>query len=694
MKKKILTFMLIATIPMASFSGLTKAETTESNQVEEVQGSDNIETSPIIDKTEETKTEEVQQSATGSKSETPKLKGKLKADAPLAIANPQTFVLGTDLTKVDPKTFVSNVANNGVNMKIEYVTKPATNLVGVYSTTVKVTDLSSQAMQTIDVPTTIQFGDTIFTRSGYANEGLSALTLHHGATPYITNTAGVTSGKGVYPITGAARIIYTSSVQSITTDHKVGTPYFSKSARGDDTSNEFCQSFNTPVNVAYGDIISVYTLTGNTPTSLPSTTATSLDGAQSLSTGTHYFEITPTGYKEVMKSSATAKTVTAELGAKVTPKDCVTLPASGTFTVSDTFIQAPDLKKVGTSQVQVEVREQLDSGQYISSTVTSSVTINADTTPPTADTVTQKITKNAAIPAPETFLTNIHDDADDYTSNKINISYVTEPTTTELGARTCQIALTDSAGNVAYKDATYFVGDETTVSNDQYGLRAEPVVIKQSELTGKTATEKETLIRERSNVQGWDIEATKEVSDQVALSSTDIANLPTKASTTENYTVAMSLGNLTTDIAVTVTDDVTFAFNATPDPLNFESTEMIGDEVTIDRTNPNWNIQVKDTRNNGSKWSITATVNGPFKDNTDPEAKQLHNALTYTKGSTETQILDNQAFAFYEGQSNETSIKTIESTKDQGFRMKVNPTGVKADAEYQTSITWTLNDTP
>lgn len=693
MKKKILTFMLVATIPMASFSGLIRAETTDSNPVEEVQGSDNIETSPIIDETEKAKTEEIQQTETNNKAETPKLKGNLKADAPLAIANPQTFVLGTDLTKVDPKTFVSNVANNGVNMKIEYVTPAATNQVGAYTTTVKVTDLSSQATQTIAVPTTIQFGDTLFSKIPATTiVGVAAVTIHHGATPYLTATAGIGADKGYYGITGSTQTAYTCTIQKVANNHKLETAYFSKIAKGNGTSDDLRANFGTP-NVAYGDIISVYTM-NNDMAYLPDATATTLDGAQSLSAGTHYFEITPNGYKEVMKSTATAKTATAELGTKVTPKDCVTLPTSGNFTVSDTFIQAPDLKKVGTSQVQVEIREQLDSGQYLSSTVTSSVTLTADTTPPTADSVTQKLAKNAIIPAPENFVTNVHDDGDDSTSNKINISYVTQPTTSELGARSCRIALTDSSGNVAYKDVTYFVGDEATVSNDQYGLRAEPVVIKQSELTGKTEAEKETLIRQRANVQGWDIPNAQEISNQVTLSSTDIAKLPTKASDIENYTVAITLNNLTKNIAVTVTDDVTFSFNATPELLDFQSTEMTSDEVTIDRTNPDWNIQVKDTRNNGSNWSITATVNGAFKDESDPDAKQLHNALTYTTGRTETRILDNQAFEFYEGKSDTETIKTVESPKNQGFRMKVNPTGVKADAEYQTSITWTLNDTP
>ncbi|MBC1457826.1 hypothetical protein [Listeria newyorkensis] len=691
MKKKILTFMLIATIPMAGFSGLTRAETTDSNPVEEVQGSDNIETSPIIDETAKAETEKTQQPIASEKSETPNLKGNLKADAPLAIANPQTFVLGTDLTKIDAKTFVT--VNNGVNVKVEYVTPAATNQVGAYTTTVKVTDLSSQATQTIAVPTTIQYGDTLFSKSPYSElQGVAAVTIHHGAVPYLTATAGTGANLGGGAITGAARIVYSCKVQKVNTNHNLDTAYFNKGVNGDSIPNELRSTFGTP-SVAYGDIISVYNIYNNMGY-VPVATATTLDGAQALSAGTHYFEITPNGYKEVMKSTATAKTTTAELGTKVTPKDCVTLPTSGNFTVSDTFIQAPDLKKVGTSQVQVEVREQLDSGQYLSSTVTSSVTLTADTTPPTADSVTQKLAKNSAIPAPENFVTNVHDDGDDSTSNKINISYVTQPTTSELGARSCRIALTDSSGNVAYKDVTYFVGDEATVSNDQYGLRAEPVVIKQSELTGKTEAEKETLIRQRANVQGWDIPNAQEVSNQVTLSSTDIAKLPTKASDIENYTVAITLNNLTKNIAVTVTDDVTFSFNATPELLDFQSTEMTSDEVTIDRTNPDWNIQVKDTRNNGSNWSITATVNGPFKDDSDPNAKQLHNALTYTTGRTETRILDNQAFEFYEGKSDTETIKTVESPKNQGFRMKVNPTGVKADAEYQTSITWTLNDTP
>ncbi|MBC2388962.1 immunoglobulin-like domain-containing protein [Listeria booriae] len=161
------------------------------------------------------------------------------------------------------------------------------------------------------------------------------------------------------------------------------------------------------------------------------------------------------------------------------------------------------------------------------------------------------------------------------------------------------------------------------------------------------------------------------------------------------YTVTDSDGNTTTlRQTVTVFDNTIFQFNEAPEDLLFETTEIRSEDITINRQNPDWNIQVKDTRNNGSPWALTATVNGAFSDQEDPNAKQLHNAITYTVGTEETVLLDNQAFVIHEGISDQNEITTIRAPADQGLRMKVNPTGVKANHDYKTSITWTLNDTP
>ncbi|EUJ42391.1 immunoglobulin-like domain-containing protein [Listeria riparia] len=161
------------------------------------------------------------------------------------------------------------------------------------------------------------------------------------------------------------------------------------------------------------------------------------------------------------------------------------------------------------------------------------------------------------------------------------------------------------------------------------------------------------------------------------------------------YTVTDSDGNTTTlRQTVTVFDNTIFQFNEAPEDLLFETTEIRSEDITINRQNPDWNIQVKDTRNNGSPWTLTATVNGAFSDQEDPNAKQLHNAITYTDDTEETVLLDNQAFVIHEGISNQNEITTIRAPANQGLRMKVNPTGVKANHDYKTSITWTLNDTP
>ncbi|WP_181675809.1 immunoglobulin-like domain-containing protein [Listeria rustica] len=162
-----------------------------------------------------------------------------------------------------------------------------------------------------------------------------------------------------------------------------------------------------------------------------------------------------------------------------------------------------------------------------------------------------------------------------------------------------------------------------------------------------------------------------------------------------SYSVSDSDGNtgFTTRI-VTVHDNTIFEFNEAPEDLAFETTEIRDEEVNIARENPDWNLEVKDTRNNGNPWEVTAMVNGPFIDLDDPDGKKLHNALTYTDGTTETRLLDNQAFVIGEGVSDEDEVTTIQSPEEEGLHMKVNPTGVKAGDHYQTSITWSLNDTP
>lgn len=161
------------------------------------------------------------------------------------------------------------------------------------------------------------------------------------------------------------------------------------------------------------------------------------------------------------------------------------------------------------------------------------------------------------------------------------------------------------------------------------------------------------------------------------------------------YTVTDSDGNTTTLIrTITVHDNTIFAFNQAPEDLIFQTTEIGSGEVDILRQNPDWNLQIKDTRNNGEKWQVTATVNGPFVDVANPNNKQLHDALTYTKDGVETRLMDNQPFVIGDGTSNPTEITTIQYAANEGIHMKINPAGVKADSNYQTSITWTLNDTP
>lgn len=613
-------------------------------------------------------------------------------EAILAVANPQTMILGTDISKMDPKVFVKDVVNNGENMTIAFGKLALTDEVGTFDTEINVTDNTTQTTQKIIVPTSVNYGDTILSTglgvAGATYRGISAITIHHGEHPYITNSYGRakwSSGTTMHSSAGS-KLYYENKLRTVTDDHELGDAYFDKAGYGNTVTSTYINNYGTP-SVEYGDILEFY---HNENKAYIQTPNTEFSTAKQLSAGTHYFEITPTGYHEVLKNNITTIKPSVEVGAKVQPKDFVSIPAGDDVTVSDTFVQAPDLTKPGTSTVQVEVQDHLSSGKYLKRTVSSTVTVK-DTTAPTADGVTQVLDKDAAIPSAESFVTNIQDNGDDYfTDNTKTITYKTPPTMTTVGARTAEISVTDKAGNTLIKKVPYFVKDAQTTVSGNYAFRSEAITLTKSELKGKNTKALDTLVKERANVQAWNISDSQEISGQVILSEEDLTDLTSE----ETHFVTAQIENITASVQVTVVDNTILQFNTTPETLGFETAEISSDETTINRSNPNWNIQVKDTRNNGSHWAVTATVNGPFVNTSDPTGKKLQNALIYTTGNTETRITDNQAFPIFEGTSNAQQITTIEAPSNQGIHMKVNPTGVKADADYETSITWTLNDTP
>ncbi|EUJ31464.1 hypothetical protein [Listeria cornellensis] len=594
---------------------------------------------------------------------------------------------------MDPNTFVKDVVRNGEDVTVSFGALAATDEIGTYNTTVNVTDNTTQTTQNILVPVTINYGDTIFSTglgvAGATNRGISAITIHHGEYPYLTNSIARYKSSGGFKMHSGAgdKLYYQNKLRTVTDDHQLSdTPYFDKAGLGSTIASTFISQYGTP-RVEYGDILEFF---HEEPKTYIQTPNTSFSTANGVSRGTHYFEITPAGYNEVLKNNITTKKPTVEVGTSLNPSDFVTMPADDSVTLSSDFIQAPDSTKLGTSTVQVEVRDHLKSGKYLTRTFSSTVTIK-DTIAPTADGVTQILDKGAALPSAQSFVTNIQDNGDAYlTDNSKTVTYQTPPTTATVGARIAKISIKDKGGNVLIKDVPYFVKDSQTTVTGNSAIRSEPITLNKSELANKNRTEVEALIRERAQVQGWIISTSQEVSAQVVLSSDDMMNL-TPGST---HAITATLEDTTATVQVTVIDDTILEFNATPETLVFQTMGISSNETTAARSNPDWNIQVKDTRNNGSHWAVTATVNGPFINANEPAGKQLHDALTYTSGNTETRITDNIAFPIFEGSSNTQQITTIKSPSEQGIHMKINPTGVKAGADYTSSITWTLNDTP
>ncbi|MBC1800082.1 immunoglobulin-like domain-containing protein [Listeria booriae] len=242
---------------------------------------------------------------------------------------------------------------------------------------------------------------------------------------------------------------------------------------------------------------------------------------------------------------------------------------------------------------------------------------------------------------------------------------------------------------------TYHVEYSVTDSDDMTTTFTRTVIVTEAPvLTGDRATtiNIHDTFDPMSTMQATDKED-GDITDQIQVDGA--VDTETAGDYTLTYTVTDSDGNKDTlTRIVTVYDNTIFGFSEQPEDLLFQTTEIGSNDVTIPRVDPNWKIKIEDTRHNGNHWALTGTVNGPFVDTDDTTAKQLHNALTYTENGEKTRLQDNQTFQIGTGVSDDDTITTIQSPADEGIQMDINPTGVKAGDNYQTSITWTLRDAP
>ena len=137
--------------------------------------------------------------------------------------------------------------------------------------------------------------------------------------------------------------------------------------------------------------------------------------------------------------------------------------------------------------------------------------------------------------------------------------------------------------------------------------------------------------------------------------------------------------------------EATIIFSKVPEELSFKETTIKSNPETIriPRENRDWEMEVKDTRGQGSKFKILAE-SGPLKAVNSNHT--LSEALVYIDGNSESQSLEEQQLV-YSGETGQQQKTKIFWNEDEGPMIEINPLLATEDS-YETSINWTLVNGP
>ncbi|AMB97015.1 pectate lyase-like adhesive domain-containing protein [Aerococcus urinaeequi] len=167
---------------------------------------------------------------------------------------------------------------------------------------------------------------------------------------------------------------------------------------------------------------------------------------------------------------------------------------------------------------------------------------------------------------------------------------------------------------------------------------------------------------------------------------------PYKVGSKINVIVTDGYGAQSEPLEVTVAGN-RLSFNA-PSTLEFQQVAVKDEQMTIQRTNPNWQIKVINTKeyNPEAPWKLTARASEPLK---TQDGHTLRNALVFKK-DTNTYNIEAQTQLIYQQDENDPQEKNVFWTADQGLLLELNPIAqdVAYYKPYTTTIEWTLTDAP
>lgn len=130
-------------------------------------------------------------------------------------------------------------------------------------------------------------------------------------------------------------------------------------------------------------------------------------------------------------------------------------------------------------------------------------------------------------------------------------------------------------------------------------------------------------------------------------------------------------------------------FTNAAENISFEPGK-IASQPSLSTRNPDWDIRVKDTREQGSSWRLSATLAEPF---TDDRGHELKDALIFVdENGNETTMEPGIAADVYTHVTQEDQEISIDWEENRGILMKINPYAYAGN--YTGLIRWDLVDAP
>lgn len=130
-----------------------------------------------------------------------------------------------------------------------------------------------------------------------------------------------------------------------------------------------------------------------------------------------------------------------------------------------------------------------------------------------------------------------------------------------------------------------------------------------------------------------------------------------------------------------------------PNNIQFETTTLGLQEVTIHRADSNWNITVHNSRLQNATWELTARAEGPLTSTKDGLTLNS-DALVYVSGSGAVQSLK-EVVDIFDGTTGSGQDTTVQwRNEDEGVLIKLTPVNLETGVDYAATIDWTLSDAP